>query len=1802
MVSPARRLRVAFAYLLVLFFVVELAGCGEGGPGVNVSDFTPQGEVERATNFTVIFSKDVVGDSLTNVPLDAAPITFTPALPGQFQWIAANKLRFYPDVMLAPSTEYQAEVEPRAVSAYGLALKGTRRFTFQTPRLRVVSAFLNFDYNPDTSTRAALAATIEFNSDVDPEVVADHVAIRYKDGRRIPYQLTTTGSGRVVTFEAPAVERGEDEQQIELYVREGLVGLGGNLGLASDYTRGVMLPGQNSLKVEQMVSVRESASSQYVKVRFNLPISGDRVASFISVEPDVDVQATGSHTYLTLRGDFQTDETYQVTIREGMMAIDGSQLGRDFSGAVTFRQENIPPQLDFVGDGFYLSRNGHLNLGLSTINLDKVTIEVDKIYANNLVYVLNAYDFAAPEGYYYWNADLSTLGTEVYREDLVVSVEANEEVVTPIAIESYLREQRAGIFKVTARKTEERWDNVSRWVVATDLGLMTKEAGDDLWVWVNSLTSLDAQQNAEVTLYSRNNQVLGTARTGEDGVAVFTNYRQRTEGFEPFLITAALGDDLAFVELTRRRLATSDFEVGGMPYLQNGYEAFVYNERGVFRPGETVHLGAVVRGPNAAVPQPFPLRLRVTGPDGKVLDEQRTRLNEQGGTDFSIDVPDYALTGAYTAALLIGDNQEIGRTAFSIEEFVPDRMKVRADTDAQTYRPGESVTIDVEGITLFGPPAAGRRVQAQVELEPYPFAPEAYRRFTFGNPERSFVSVEADLEDALLDDQGRVRLAYTLPRNLQPPASLRLVVEATVLEPGGRGVTAYAGAVVHPYDAYVGLRPLQEGYAEPGKAFPLEFVVVDANDESVPGRTVQVSLYKIFWNSIWRQQADGRYRYVSERTERVEAQQTLTTTGGVGRFEVTPEEYGSYKLVAEDPASGASTVLSFYSSGWGYEAWAMDSPDRVELELDKERYRPGEKAKVLVRAPYAGKLLLTVEREQVFDHFVTMLDGNTATLEVPITGTYKPNVYLSAHLIRSTDGLDRDESARAFGVVPLHVDTDPYRLAVSLDAPAEMRPQNPLTVDVRVQGSQDRAYVTLAAVDVGITQLTDFQTPDPHGFFYGKKRLEVETYDLYGVILPEVPSSLSSPAGDIEAARRRRVNPAAARRVKPVAYWSGVIETDREGRGRVTFDIPQFNGTVRLMAVAYAGDRFSSVEQEVLIRDPIVMTPTLPRFLGSGDRFSLPVSVFNGTGSEASFDVRLALDGPVTMQGAAVQTLQVPSGREGQVYFDVAADPALGKATFRLTAEGGGQATQDEIEVPVRPPVPYTTLGGSGTVEAGQAATLTFPGDFLPGTDTYELVLSSLPTVQFAGSLQYLLRYPHGCLEQTTSRVFPLLAFNDLAQLVEPALFQRSSADYFIEEGIEKLEQMMMPSGAFAYWPGGQYTNTWSSIYASHFLVEARRAGYVVSERVYDRMLDALAATARDYSRVDRYTLEQSAYAVYVLALAGKPERSTQLYLKNNALDDLPTYARYQLAGALALSGNDAAARALLPQQAVPAVSVQERETGRNFNSGIRSKAIMLDILTEIDPGSPQVPALVQDLADQAARGRWYTTQENAFAFLALGKVYRAQAQVDFTGRLLVGGQEADTFDESNHRFTSEAWEGATITLDVSGTGTAYYFWRADGLPASLNVDEYDHDLVVRRRFLTERGNPLPNYENFRQGDVIVAELTIRAPQERLENVAVVDLLPAGLEIENPRLQSRAGVDWIEESDFRPDHLDIRDDRLILYGNFEQGETVKFYYGVRAVTAGTFKLPPVRAEAMYAPTKASVASSGRVVVRPQGGE
>ena len=887
-------------------------------------------------------------------------------------------------------------------------------------------------------------------------------------------------------------------------------------------------------------------------------------------------------------------------------------------------------------------------------------------------------------------------------------------------------------------------------------------------------------------------------------------------------------------------------------------------------------------------------------------------------------------------------------------------------------------------------------------------------------------------------------------------------------------------------------------------------------------------------------------------------------------------------------------MWEIYAYGWGYSPWAMDHPDRVQLDLDKKNYRIGEKALLQIKAPFAGRALVTVEREKVYDVYTVDLKENTGMISIPVKEGYKPNVYVSVHLIRGIKLLDKRAPTRAFGTIPLKVDCSENRLKVGIVSEDEYRPNRSIEVEVAVEGGGGETQVTLAAVDEGICQLTEFLTPDPWEFFYGKRALGLDTYDLYGMLLPEVEpvETKNNPAGDEEMdnVRRRNLNPVAIRRVKPVSLWSGLIRLDGEGKARVKLDLPQFNGTLRLMAVAVSGSSFGSTAKKVLVRDPIVLTSTYPRFLAPGDRAEITVGVYNATGRKGDFNLELRAEGPVRISGFAKRNLALEKGEEKMVTFAIAAKEAAGVCKFVLSAAGNGVVTTETTELSVRPAVPATSAGFAGSVAAGKTATIELPGGWLPGTARYSLTLAPMPAIKFAGGLRYLLGYPYGCIEQTTSKVFPLLYFADLARAANPDLLPGGKAEAYVRQGIEKLQSMQLQDGSFSFWPGTDYVSEWGSVYAANFLVEARKAGYAVSDRVYDRMLDWLETMGRKTIE-GPWSRQLRVYALYVLSLAGKPQLSSMAFIKGQQLSELMPDSRAQLAAAYYYANDRQTAREILPNTF--AAYTGKRETAGNFNSAVRTDAIILSVLADLDPTHPAIPKLVERLVGAIRIDAWGTTQENAFALMALGKLMRRKGTGDFTGEVLAKGKVIAVFDsKETKRVTDPRLAEGKVTIRVNGAGECYYYAEAAGVPEKA-PEAGSNGLTVKREFFDRQGGKL-DPGRIRQGDLVVVGLTIQTQQDNVKNIILADLLPAGLEIENPRLASSASLGWLSENSFSPTYLDIRDDRLIVFADLGKAGTYHFYYAARAVSRGTFVLPPLRAECMYEPEIYGVSPGGEV--------
>ncbi|HOL09301.1 MAG TPA: alpha-2-macroglobulin [Bacillota bacterium] len=1779
------------AFLLVFIIYATVSSISDRG--IKLVTIEPSGEISVKTNLNFIFSADVVEQNDVGINIDRELVKFKPSIPGRFRWISKRELRFLPEATFRPATQYTAEINSNIVKVKDRFLTGDRIVKFKTQRFQVEEANISFQYPGGQQRGLVLQSRIQFNYPVAAAELEKSLVLRFAGSKKdIAFNLNSTDNSKVFNLTSEILQLAAQDKKIELIITKGLRCIDGELGMESDYKIDSVLGAKKRLEIVE-ASPKNDESKCWIAVRCSETVDAKSINEFIKLKPAVPFQAEVDGDYIYIKSNkFGPGESFNLMIRAGLGALNGYPLSRDYSATVAF--EDLEPSLKFNTPGRYLSSKGNLNLGLETVNVERINIEVSQIYANNIVPYLNNLNY---EGYCY-TSEIKSLGRVAKSTIINIDSPKNEMVTTPINLKEYLGDHFRGILQVVVYNDDYRWLQDTKYVIITDLGIVSKMADNELTVWINSLDTLAAKEKTKVTLISRNNQTLAQEYTDSQGIARFKNIKKVTAGFEPFIILAEQGDDFAFVHFPSSRIATTDFDVRGRQHLVDGYEAFLYLDRDIFRPGDQGNLVAIVRGNNAAIPPEFPVKLEIRQPDGQIFKELLSNTANRGAAEFAIAIPEYAQTGKYQTRLLVAE-EPVGSTSFSVEDFMPERIKVTTHLERKEYRVGDVANIKVEGINLFGPPAAGRRTELKLTLEPAPFTAAGYTSYTFGDPSQSFSVKEQELGEGKLDNNGVATYSYTFPKGLTPPAKLRAVFQGTVIEDGGRAVSSFKVADLHPYERYIGLKALSDYYCELNKPYRLKYVVLDQAGKPVANSELVVEVYHITWNTIYRRNSEGNYEYVSEEERTRVYKGSLVANGGEQLFEYVPKEYGQYQIVLKDAQSPSQALIKFYASGWGYNSWAMEEPDKIQLELGKKVYQVGEQAEIQIKAPFSGKALVTVEREKVFDLRIVEFKENTGYLKIPVKEEYKPNVYVSVHLIRSIKSLEKKAPVRAFGTIPLMVDCSNHKLQLELGVANEIRPQRDMEVTVKLNQNTENTYLTLAAVDEGICQLTDYQAPNPLEFFYGKRSLTVNSYDLYGMVLPEVENkgvrSKSAPSGDADAdgVRKRNLNPVAVKRVKPVSLWSGLVKVDRNGVAKIKLRVPQFNGTLRLMAVAASGNNFGMAQKKVIVRDPIVISPTLPRFVASNDHFEVPVSVFNGTGKDGEFQIELKLAGPVELISQSRQKLSLKNQEEKQLIYELKAKNSIGKLTCTVQARGNGENCTVIEELSVRPPVPLTTEFSSGGITAKRPLVLDPDNKWLPGTASYELVLAPLPTLKFAGSLQYLLAYPHGCVEQTTSKLFPLLYFDSLAQATNSAVFKGGNANYYISEGIDKLESMQLRDGSFAYWPGETYSNEWSSIYAAHFLVEARKAGFAVSDRVYDRMINYLDSLAKLNDK-SAQRLEVRIYALYVLSVAGKAQLSSMAYLKNFRLNELSDYSRAQLAAAYYYLGDRRTARELLPVTFT--ASAARRQTGGNFNSSVRSDAIILSALADIDPINKAIHKLVTRLSDAAKPGSWGTTQENAFALMALGKIYQKKSEGNYQGEVLVNNKRIATFDSQKPlKITDEQLGKGRVEVKINGNGECYYFFKVSGVPNAVDVREYSNGLVVNREFLDRFGNQVAR-DQISQGDLLITHLTITTKQDNLEHVAITDLLPAGLEIENPRIASSAKIAWLQDKSITPDYLDLRDDRLIIFKSFEKSGTYHFYYAVRVVTCGDFILPSVKAECMYEPEISSYSSSGQIKV------
>ncbi len=1734
--------------------------------------------------------------SLENGVAAKTPLAdIAPEMPGQWVWVSPFLARFEAGKPFASSSRYTVTVNSQVVSTDSMKFTGTSTFEVAFSAFQVDDV----EFNQNTADKGGafvhIVGQIQFNETVGPEALVRHLAL-YRDeaGKKVPVplRLNTTYSSMVMEFESEAVEKTTQSQTYTLVISKGLTPREGDIELVQDVVRDYTLTLDPHLTVKN-VETESSMENGTIRMELSTPVSAEKIKKNITVTPDSLYSLTTSGTTVTLNGSFTPGAQYELRLKSGLQAEDGAILDDMF--VAKLRMPDLESTVDFASQGMFLSRSGYGNLGVTSVNTNGVTVRVDKVYLNNLFALFNFEGWQVFRDEYYEGEINNSLGRNIAEFKAKVPYKHNKIVQSTVSLPNLASKSGPGLYRVAATVAGRSY-GAQRWVLLTDIGLAAKLGRDDVLVYAGSFENNLPIADMAIRVVNEQNQVIVEGKTNKVGLFYKKGLAQAFKTSKPYMVLARKGDDTSFLLFDQFGIDTAGLDVGGKTLSPQGYNAFVYGERDIYRPGEHVDGMILVRDAALATPPAMPLVLRIKDPRGNRLEERTVQLGQQGAVSFGFDMPDYSQTGRYSMDVLVANNV-IGEYRFQIEDFVPDRISVDISSKTAAAAPGSPLQYNVFSKYLFGAPSSGMHVDTTVGLVAADFKPSGFDEYVFGDPDRRFEAKEIFKQEGSLNDDGEAEFTVDIPENLSPPAGLNAIVVARVRERGGRGVSAVRHIPVHAYTAYPGLRADNDGAADPGQPFHFSYVLITPKGEPASTGSLTARLIKDRWQTVLRRNDDGVFAYETVRDSRIVDSKKITSPSGKGAFTFVPPDFGSYRVTLTDPASGASSSLSFYAGGSGYAPWAVKNPSRVELVPDKKEYAAGDSARIQVRAPFAGSLLLALENDHIIDAGVYTVTGNTADINVVLPEACSPNCYITGLLTRAGDSFGPGEVSRAFGAVNVGVGRKAGHIEPVVDVVSQMRPEKPLTVAV---SAEPGAVVTVAAVDEGILQLISQNTPDPFESFYAKRALDVSSYDIFSLLLPDIPSVDGlAPAGGggFLDKLKQMVRTDSLQGDSPVAFWSGPLFADETGMVKATFDIPRFQGALRIMAVAADRNRFGSTEKTVLVKSPLVLMPTFPRFLAMSDEAEVPITVRNDTNAEGNFQVHVSATGPVRVKqpDAAVS---IPQGKEKTVFFTVQAEEAEGQADFTVSVQGNDETAQYTTKLSVRSAYPLVAHVDDGVLKEQDTTVAVGQSDsMVPNTLRRAIRVGGSPLVRFSDKLQDLLQYPYGCLEQTVSRAFPLLYIGDLAAALNPKNFNKGNVPAFVQDAITRVLAMQESSGAFAMWPGSSYENDFASVYATDFLVEADRAGYGVSPYNLKKAINALRKMVRD-EELTKHSIKTVTYGLYVLAMAGNADFGVMDHIYEKRAAEMSIGTRTLLAAAYTAIGNTKAASQLLAMKAVKSSSNQDDD---GFGSMLRNLALRINALILADKRSPALPKLVEQLSRFLADTKLTSTQENGFALMALGRYAKLEQQHGNTsGKVYVGNNEVGHFSATTPFYSSDITgnEPVRIVLDDGAEkGWGFYNVVARYVPTAQAYTPHNNGLSVMRTIMHRDGTPLEPGESVPQGSLLIIKTSVSPENEPVDNVVVQTLLPAGLEVENPRLSTTEhDVSFAKEAMFTTQYTDIRHDQFLFFINLKENGWVHQYSLLRVVTPGSFTFPPVMAQAMYSPQRQALGEVSKINV------
>ncbi len=1286
-------------------------------------------------------------------------------------------------------------------------------------------------------------------------------------------------------------------------------------------------------------------------------------------------------------------EHYKIVLREGLPSTVNEALLRSADYEIYVRDRS--PLVHFTGKNYVLPRAGQEGIPVVSVNTRKIALDIIRIGDRNLLPAIRSEDFLSQLSPYKIKQYIETDGKKIWSGTLDVNSELNAEVTTAFPVMEAVGQLDPGVYVMaakpagdgaTASDDEESYGTrATQWFIVSDLGLTAFTGKDGIHVFLRSLASAKPLAGVDVRLLARDNEILTSKRTDEAGHIHFDpGFARGAGGAAPSLAVAEDGKgDYGFLDLEAAAFDLTDRGVQGRA-APAALDALVYTERGVYRSGETVFITALLRDGKGTAVASAPLTLAVKRPDGVEYKRVQTEDQGDGGRSLALALLPGITTGTWRIeAFADPKGSPIGQTSFLVEDYVPERLEFSLGTRAAAARFGEAVEVAAQARYLYGAPGANLDITGEVEIAAAEQAPlPALKGYAAGLQDEPFDKISREIEEsATTDAKGAATIRVPIFEVAAPrPLEAKIILRAG--EPGGRAVERSLVLPILPKGGLIGVKKNFTTLTE-GAAANFDVIAVGADGARAARKGVAWSLYRVSNDYQWYR-ADGRWNFERVKSSKrvaegkidigLDAPAKISSIVGLGQYRLD--------LTSADP-SDLPTSLAF-ESGWSAGASAQ-APDLLDVSLDKASYKPGEEMRLRIASRFAGTATVAIVSESL--NTLTTLDlkeGDTMKA-LPVSGDWGAGAYALVLAYRPLDKAAHRMPGRAIGLAWFAIDPQAHGLDVRLDPPSKTRPRGPLTIPLEIKGlaKGEEARVTVAAVDQGILNLTHYEAPDPRGYFFGQRQLSTEIRDLYGLLIDGMLGTRGAirSGGDMTP-------PLSGERPtqEPLARFSGIVKTGPDGKARIDFDLPAFNGTVKVMAAAWTKTKAGSASTEVIVRDPVVALVTAPRFLALGDRSQFSAEIDNVEGKPGDYALDLDIAGSLSAAPEALRrTFKLESGARKSLTIPVTAT-AVGRASVDLKLSGPGLALPQTLALDVSPGTSslyrrsVRTAWRRGKASPSRAISL---ADFVPGTGGVSLAVSSLAGIDVPALLQALDRYPYGCSEQIVSRAFPLLYVNRLAK--SEALGLDPDADQRIREAIEHVLARQDSSGAFGVWSAADADDMWLHAFITDFLTRARENNFDVPQKKFDAALERLRNLLANSSDIGAGQGAPIAYAAYVLARNGREVMGDLRYLTDAKLDAFESpLARAQLAAALALLGDRPRAEAVFEKASEQLAAMgNPLYSTPDYGSRLRDGAGLLALAVETHMPAAEIARAAKIVEDARAKTALTSTQENAFMVLA---------------------------------------------------------------------------------------------------------------------------------------------------------------------------------------------------------------------------